>query len=363
MADYPTPTMKAQPLTDMEFDETGKSVIQVFPYGEYSHPRYGEITMNQSLAQRLAKNFSERVVPADIPINYNHERGGEAAGWYQSVIPKEDGLYAEVAWTQTAIEKIKDGRYRYFSAEIDDKWENPKTKQRHADVLRGGALTNVPFFKDISKIRLSEEEGIMAFKDDLIAALELSEGAGEEEILKTVKAVKETPSEAPAQPEREFDDQTKSKLEEAGLSKVFTMIEARDNRIAQLELADRMRDAATFVDKWSKAEFSLPASVGEQMQDLLLSLPGEGRERVVKLFDELTTVGMVSSERGSVTPHIEKPSATKQFTDKVSEIMDKADGLSYKEAVVKAQQQYTDLYKQYKQETYNWTGVPSGMEV
>ena len=329
--------MNVHDLSKMEFDETGKSVIQVFPYGDYKHPRYGDITMDKPLATRLASNFSDNVVPTDIPINYNHKQDGEAAGWYQTLHVKDDGLYAEVAWTQTAIEKIKNAEYRYFSAEIDDVWEDPKTNERHTDVLKGGALTNVPFFKNISAIRLSEEEQTMAFKDDLVAALNLNEDAGEADILKAVKAFKEeTPTPAPPE-EKEFDDQIEAKLEEAGLSKVFASIKARDERIAQLELADRMRDAKSYVDKWNRQQFSLPASVGEQMHDLLLSLDGATKGKVVKLFDELTTVGLVSSEVGSSTPHAEKPSATKQFTDKIQEIMDKSDGMTYRDAVAKAQ--------------------------
>lgn len=153
-------------LAPLQFDESQADQprwIQAFPYGTYHHPVHGLLQFTADKAQRMAEGVKANLRGQDLDIDYDHKAyHGGAAGWVKDAEARADGLWLAVQFTRKALSEIKDKVYRYFSPDYWKEWTDPRTQQKHNDVLCGGALTNRPFLKGIMPINLSEIVGGLA---------------------------------------------------------------------------------------------------------------------------------------------------------------------------------------------------------
>jgi phage I-like protein len=145
-------------LRGLQLSENAKW-IQAMRVGEYQHPAYGKINFTLDRIMRFADSVKNKIRGIDLDIDYDHKtdpaRGNEAAGWVKDAKVEGDSLYLLVDWTKTALQKIQEGAYRYFSPEFQDDWTDASGK-KHQDVLFGGGITNRPFLKDLLPVNLSE---------------------------------------------------------------------------------------------------------------------------------------------------------------------------------------------------------------
>lgn len=118
--------------------------------GEYKHPKWGTVAMSRDRAQRMMKNFADKVYQGHIPIDLEHSlKVSGAAGYVNNLRQNSDGsVDAKIDWTDLGRDAISKDRFRYFSPEWWDKWNHPTNGQQFNDVIVGGALTTRPFFKD-----------------------------------------------------------------------------------------------------------------------------------------------------------------------------------------------------------------------
>jgi 2'-5' RNA ligase len=118
--------------------------------GSYAHPRYGTIIITTERNQRFVSNFQSAVYQDRLPIDAEHEtKLSGAVGWITGMRLNQDGSAdAKVDWTDRGRSFFAANRFRYFSPEWYDAWEDPATRTQHRDVAIGGALTTRPFFKD-----------------------------------------------------------------------------------------------------------------------------------------------------------------------------------------------------------------------
>lgn len=143
-------------------DELEKGVwIHAAPLTSYTHPLYGDQTIDDTRVKRFIDNFANNVYGQDIPINYEHfgmdpAKGYKAAGWVSEIASRDDGMWWKVAFTNEATKEIKAGEWRYFSPEWYEVWTDPETQVKHLDVASGGALTNQPFFKNQVPLNFSD---------------------------------------------------------------------------------------------------------------------------------------------------------------------------------------------------------------
>ena len=97
----------------------------------------------------LVRAFGAR--GTDLVIDYEHQslKGGQApaAGWIKDLEAREDGLWAQVEWTDKAGKYLKQREYRYFSPvlRIDPESRRPQE-------LMNVALTNVPAIQGLSPL-------------------------------------------------------------------------------------------------------------------------------------------------------------------------------------------------------------------
>lgn len=134
--------------------------VQAFRLGNWDHPVYGKVDITPAVFSDMETNFSSNVYGQDIPITFEHgldaSKGLQAAGWVRGVKTADGALSYSIEFTKDALQEIKDGKWRYFSPEYHDDYENPETKQVYHNVLVGGSLTNAPFFKGMQPLNFSE---------------------------------------------------------------------------------------------------------------------------------------------------------------------------------------------------------------
>jgi hypothetical protein len=167
-------------LRGLTFTEN-KSWIQAMRVGEYHHPSYGKINFTPDRLLRFADSVKSKVRGIALDIDYDHKtdptKGNEAAGWVEDAKVEGDALFLLVDWTKSAVEKIKEKAYRYFSPEFQDEWTD-STGVQHRDVLFGGGITNRPYLKDLLPVNLSE----LAFERQLTEKKKEGNGMTEEQL-------------------------------------------------------------------------------------------------------------------------------------------------------------------------------------
>ncbi len=129
------------------------SRIQVFPKaGSYENQRYGKITLSAKDIAQFVDNHNRRVYQDKVPIDAEHQtKLSGAVGYFGEmhlIDEGKGGAEADVEWTERGRSLIAADAFKYFSPEWIEKWPDPVSGQKIANVLVGGAITTRPFFKD-----------------------------------------------------------------------------------------------------------------------------------------------------------------------------------------------------------------------
>lgn len=351
--------------------------VHALPVGQWRHPIKGLVNHTFERIQRFADNVNNRVRGIDPYVNYDHrEKGGESAGWVKAAEAREDGLWLLVDWTEAAAKKLKEKEYRYWSTEYMDEWENPHTGEVHQDVLVGGALTNIPYLKNLVPINLSEldthEEEQGMDRDKLIKLLGLDEKATDEQIEtklneevnkkpekveidlsklefeqdgKTIK-VKHPDHEGettfeitPVKEESSDEEKELAKLAEDNPAIAKLMEQQAEDRKAlkRLEAANRLSEVTVKLNEiGADQKKGLPPVVKDKLKTVMAQLPTKLAEDVQGALVKLFEVGMVDlDEKNSNTPprRQDGDDPVETFLSKVDELYEGDENLSYSDAV------------------------------
>ena len=152
--------------------------VHLLPYGEYDHPTFGTINIDDSKVNHFIRNFKKNVRGIMLDIDFSHKsdpaKGHKAAGWIIQLDKRDTGLWGLVSWTGEARKEIVDGAWKYMSVEYQDEWTDSQGTV-HEDVLLGAGLTNRPYMKTLSPINFSELDFDLEEEDDMKAHTELAE--------------------------------------------------------------------------------------------------------------------------------------------------------------------------------------------
>jgi hypothetical protein len=140
--------------------------IEALPARTYKTSMYGEVPVTMEKLDRMVKNFRSNVRGQEIAVDFEHgadrSKGYQAAGWYRDFDirpstsdPGKPALFALVDFTDEAKQEIEAKKWKYFSLEWDDLWED-SDGQEHRDVVIGGGITNRPIAKKTLPINFSE---------------------------------------------------------------------------------------------------------------------------------------------------------------------------------------------------------------
>lgn len=150
------------------------------------------------------KNFLAAENP--LPVDYEHNtfvNGAEApaAGWVKKIINRgERGLYAVIAWTKGAAERIREGEYRFISPVLFFNSKDTKTGETIGTSLGPPGLTNFPLIQGMEPLTArrvtdrilptkKEKKPMKEFLAKLFAALGISaaEDIGEDKAVEIVQ--------------------------------------------------------------------------------------------------------------------------------------------------------------------------------
>jgi hypothetical protein len=143
--------------------------VQQYPFDTWSHPVFGETTIDKDRALKLKESFDKGVRGQKIFSDYEHgldpSKGNKASGEIVELkvvdapngkIFTAPGLWARVQFTEAARKEIDDGEWNYWSASHYDSWTHPQTHETHELVYDGGGVTNKPYVKGMVPLNFSE---------------------------------------------------------------------------------------------------------------------------------------------------------------------------------------------------------------
>jgi phage I-like protein len=97
---------------------------QIAPIGEFPHAGAGVIqVIDQEACIAMAARFAADANTPNFPgllVDFDHfsldgEKRSEAAGWILGLENRENGLWAQIRWSDLGEEAVKGGRYRFLS--------------------------------------------------------------------------------------------------------------------------------------------------------------------------------------------------------------------------------------------------------
>lgn len=387
-------------LRGQKFDEAEKgSWLQAMPVGDYKHPIHGPISITTERIKRFAENVVQKVRGTDLDIDYDHKQyGGDAAGWVKNAADRgTDGLWLFVEWTPSALKKLMEGAYRYFSPEFVDEWEHPATGNKYQDVLFGGGLTNRPFLKDIRPLNFSEiyaaeggsmtPEQIKAWAarlglDPETATLEMVMGGLETHWAFTKKGSKVDPAavpEAPAQPATPPADPTSQQpgvpaaaalpvaahevpadlkqLAETnpGVKALMEAMEQQSKRLAEVETARALSEVTIKLSEFGKAEGHALTPVFTEAVKKHYALCDTATRAVIVELAEIVAKGnavVKLGEQGASNPQRQVGSSGSPLLDEVKKLQEADKALSFNDAVSEVIRIHPEWYDGYRRETY-----------
>lgn len=176
------------------------SIIQLMKTGVFSYWSDGDMRITPTIFQEMCMNFESNARGIDLAVDYGHNNSEEAAGWITglSMSDNKTELLATVKWTPRAAQMLKDGEYRYISAEWSDNYQTEGGEKR-GPTLFGAGLTNRPFLKQMTPLSTLSETNNRETNmniDELKASVELLQASvktlsDENKSLKTIHDEKE----------------------------------------------------------------------------------------------------------------------------------------------------------------------------
>lgn len=148
----------------------GDSLPEWIPFlpkpGAYRHPAYGVIDLSTERLADFATKLNAGVYQKQLPLDAEHRtKLSGAFGWFSEArVADWGGLEVRVhEWTPRGEQALREGRFKYVSAEYFDEWLDPMSEEVITNVICGGALCTQPFFKEQVLEPLAATEGGVLF--------------------------------------------------------------------------------------------------------------------------------------------------------------------------------------------------------
>lgn len=357
--------------------------VHALPFGQYQHPLHGEMVFDTAKLNALASSVKTRVRGIDPDIDYDHKadpaKGSQAAGWVKDAEVRDNGLWLQVDFTDTATGEINDKKYRYFSAEFTDTWTDSQGNT-HKDVLLGGGLTNRPYMKNLMPVNLSElslatppkdtpeaEVDLKKLRELLGLAADATEEACIAKLTEQSASVTTLTAEKTAladqlaklnTPPPEFDPQLMKLVEASPAFKaMFDDMQAQKKLLSEQQAAIRLAEVKNELDKLQQGKtFALAPSVREELQNIMLKSGGDAAKQLSEFLAKVMSGDALVdlSERGYTGRRIgDDIDASKRFNEMVSQLVT-AEKLDYGSAVERIARENPQLFQDYREQTYTF---------
>lgn len=272
-----------------ERDAQGRVWCQLFPLGTWHRSDFpgGKLELTPELLKDFIANWKAGGSPP-LPVDYNHEEDGPAAGWIEDLRLSAAGeLEGAIKWTDDAAEDIKADRRRYLSPTWAMQHVNRRTGTKGGPWLYGAALLNDPFYDSMPRVAASAASAATSpthpptealagqekrmDKKRICAALGLPEDCGDEEVMAALEAKCKASLTAAADAEKltaavKAKDDTEAKLKAA----------LEDGEKLRASLIER--DAMALIDAGKREGKAL-----EPLKDIILAAAKRDMEEAKKL--------------------------------------------------------------------------------
>lgn len=262
--------------------------------GNYAYREGRTLDFSNEAYERILKNFNNNVYKQDLPINVEHDSiAAGAIGWIKPGCMRlaDDGsIEVKPEWTPTGKELIEGDRFRYTSAELALRWQDPVTREWHQDVPVGLAVCTRPHFKTDVLQPLSASEAL-AFAEVEASMSDPKDPAAEPEVV--VPPVEEETSVPP----KEGEGESVPNPDESGDP-------GEGNEVAE--------------EKVETSAVAKPADLGavslNDLTQVVLTAAQRNTER--QMFSDLTARAELAERRASTAETELKRLATERRTDK-----------------------------------------------
>jgi phage I-like protein len=160
--DMPMMNSGACLLLNRDFQLPQDGWFHVVPFGEFPHSKSGlmqiidneaaELIVNRFDAEKANKNFPGILVDFDH-FSQDDGKPSEAAGWIEELDNRDDGIWAQIRWSDVGEQAVKGGRYRMVSPvwKLSDceRLDNARVRPMRIDSV---ALTNDPNLRGLTPL-------------------------------------------------------------------------------------------------------------------------------------------------------------------------------------------------------------------
>ena len=143
----------------------------------------GDVAAMQTIVDRTLR----RAGGTELMVDYDHQSifgardgvGGtaKAAGWVKRLQARQDGIWAQIEWTDVATAAIRAKEYRYLSPTFG------QDRNGRVTSLLNVALTNMPNMDELTAIAASWTQLKGTPMEQIAQLLGLAQGAGQDQIL------------------------------------------------------------------------------------------------------------------------------------------------------------------------------------
>jgi hypothetical protein len=209
-----------KPITLVKADDGQLEVpkrIEVVRAGNWPNSVKGNLTISSADLDEMKANFdagmSQPYPGFGLPIDFGHADFAEAAGWIKDLEVVGNVLYADVEWSTAGEEALRGGLYKCFSPAFYPacmgEYHDPENFDVTArNVLEGGGLTNIPFFKGLTPIQASTSSN----GDEDKNVIYINASKEEEKNSMDLAEIRAKENDALTEDERKFLDEHKSEL-------------------------------------------------------------------------------------------------------------------------------------------------------
>jgi hypothetical protein len=158
------PSLLSLADTKPSIEGGARSWVQLARTGSFVSNRYGKFSITRDDLCQMLHNFDNVTpkAPTELPVDYDHlsmdpkkPGDGIAAGWMKKLELRKEGeeLWAEVEWTPTGAERIKNAEYRFVSPSFVKEYKD-KNGEKIGTTLLAAGITNHPFLEQMSALTL-----------------------------------------------------------------------------------------------------------------------------------------------------------------------------------------------------------------
>jgi hypothetical protein len=146
-------------------------VIEIIPRGDW-YDHYGvERHITQDVIDEFTDNWKNRLTRgirrSRLAVDVGHDE--RARGWYRTIValPPPKGVGASFAWNKNGRRALEENEFAYFSPTVYWRLQDHISGETVENQIGGGALTNYPYFGEVTSLYQRQTLATDSNKGDL----------------------------------------------------------------------------------------------------------------------------------------------------------------------------------------------------